>query len=42
MGARGVAVQDLQPQELDGRDGREHTVAPGGIASLRARAEAGF
>ena len=38
MGARGVAMQNLSQQELDGGDGRQDTVAPGGIAGLLARA----
>ena len=42
MGARGVAMQDLSQKELDGRDGREHAVAPGGIADLLTRADDGF
>src|SRR5215472_8345840 len=42
MGARGVAMQNLSKKELDGGDGREHTVAPGGIAGLLTRANDGF
>jgi hypothetical protein len=42
MGARGVAMQNLQEKELDGGDGREYTVAPAGIASLLARADDNF
>lgn len=38
MGARGVAMQHLSEKELNGGDRREHTVAPGGIAGLLARA----
>src|SRR5688572_28029359 len=41
MGACGVAMQDLSQKELDGRDGREHAVAPGGIADLLTRADDG-
>ena len=42
MGARGVAMQNLSQQELDGGDGREHTVTPGGLAGLLARADDRF
>jgi hypothetical protein len=36
MAARGVAVQHLSEEELDGGNGRQHAGAPGGIASLSA------
>src|SRR5215831_16405595 len=42
MGARGVAMQNLSKKELHGGDGREYTVAPGGIAGLLTRANDGF
>jgi hypothetical protein len=34
-----VAVQHRQEEELDGGDGREHAVAPGGITDLFTRAD---
>jgi hypothetical protein len=34
MSACGIAMQDLSQKELNGSDGREHAVAPGGIADL--------
>ena len=34
MTAGGVAMQNLQQEELDGGDRREHTVAPRGIPDL--------
>jgi hypothetical protein len=37
MAARGMAVQQLEQEELDGGHRRQHAVAPGGIASLLAR-----
>ena len=37
MTARGVAVQHLEQEELDGGRGRQHAVAPGGLAGLLAR-----
>src|SRR6266480_300796 len=42
MTAGGIAMQNLQEQELDGGDGREDTVAPGGIAGRLTRANDGF
>jgi hypothetical protein len=33
MAARGMAVQPLAPEELDGGHGRQHAVAPGGLAN---------
>jgi hypothetical protein len=30
-------MQNLSQEELDGGDGREHAVAPGGLAGLLAR-----
>jgi hypothetical protein len=42
MSARGVAMQNLSQKELDGGDGREHAVAPGGIASCLTRANDRF
>src|SRR5262247_1111699 len=42
MTAGGIAMQNLQQKELDGGDGREYTVAPGGIAGLLARADDSF
>src|SRR5688572_15659457 len=41
MAARGVPVQDLQQEELHGGDGREHAVAPPGIADLATDGENG-
>jgi hypothetical protein len=37
MTARGVAVQNLEQEALDGGRGRQHAVAPGGLAGLLAR-----
>src|SRR5215475_15798391 len=42
MAASGVTMQHLQQEELHSGDGREHAVAPGGIASLLARADDRF
>jgi hypothetical protein len=42
MTARGVPMQDLQQEELHGGDGREHAVAPAGIAHLAAHRQDGF
>jgi hypothetical protein len=36
MAARGMAVENLSQEELQGGHGRQHAVAPGGIASLAA------
>ena len=42
MAAGGVAMQNLQQEELDGGDRREHPVAPCDIPHLAARGEDGF
>jgi hypothetical protein len=42
MAAGGVAMQDLQQEELHGRDRRQHAVAPGGIPNLTAHGQNGF
>ena len=42
MTAGGMAMQHRPEQELDGGDGREYTVAPGGIAGRLTRANDGF
>src|SRR5919198_3394595 len=39
MTAGGVAMQDLQQEELHGSDRREHTVAPCGLPDLTAHGE---
>ena len=42
MTAGGIAVQNLQQEELHRGDRREHAVAPGGIADLTAYRQDGF
>src|SRR6266511_3877540 len=42
MTAGGVAIQNLQQEELHGRDRREHAVAPPGIADLATHRENSF
>jgi len=42
MTAGGMAVQPLEEKERDGGDGRESTVAPGGLAGRRTRAKDGL
>jgi len=41
MAARGMAMQNLSPEEPDGRDGRKYAVAPVGVTSLLARSDDG-
>ncbi len=42
MTAGGVAMQNLQQEELHGGDRREHAIAPGGIPDLTAHGQEGF
>jgi hypothetical protein len=42
MAARGVAVQNLEQEELDRSDGRQHAVSPCSVAGLLARGDDGF
>ena len=42
MTAGGVAMKDLQQEELHGGDGREHAVTPCGIPDLTAHRQDGF